>query len=53
MVALAAVSCGDPDVAELLERAKFPSDDHDLATNLEERGLLCEDDPWFAELYWP
>ncbi|MGK3961489.1 hypothetical protein WMF38_51340 [Sorangium sp. So ce118] len=62
MVALAAVSCGDDggdhppvpvDVAELLARAGHSRNDHRLASGLRQRGLLCNDDLWLAEVYWP
>ncbi|WP_437484110.1 hypothetical protein WME75_44125 [Sorangium sp. So ce1014] len=56
MVAFAAVSCADPpppDVAELLARAGHSRDTYDLASSLWDRGLLCEDDLWLPELYWP
>ncbi|MGK4008825.1 hypothetical protein WMF31_39840 [Sorangium sp. So ce1036] len=56
MVALAAVSCGGddrPGIVELLARAGHSSDDYNVAFDLAERGLWCEDDVWLPEVYWP
>ncbi|WP_437576984.1 hypothetical protein [Sorangium sp. So ce887] len=65
MVAFAAVSCGGDggdhapvevatvDVPELLARAGRSRNDDDLVTSLVPDDLVCKDDVWLPEVYWP